>query len=119
MQQLYLALLRMPIALWAEGRGEEYSIPVLAYVCKDDLTQVVEDGMLIRNRNFVQSAELVRLQLLCIVLVLFPSHFLILMHYFSSSYGYPKHDLPASGILVSVRGCGKATALRLVGRFRS
>ena len=88
-----------------------------AYVCKDDVTQVVEDGMVIRNRNFVQSAELVRLQLLCIVLVLFRSHCLILMHSFSSSYGYLEHDLPALGIPVSVGGCGKAAALRLVGHF--
>ena len=53
MQQLYLALLRMSIAVRAEGRGEEYAVSVIAYACKDELKQVVEDGMLIRNRNFV------------------------------------------------------------------
>ena len=53
MHQLYPTLLRMPVAVWAEGRGEEYVVSVSAYACKDELKQVVEDGMLIRNRSFV------------------------------------------------------------------
>ena len=53
MHQLYPALLRMPVVVRVEGKGEEYVVLVLAYVCKDGLKQVVEDGMLIRNRNFV------------------------------------------------------------------
>ena len=96
MNQLYPALLRMTVAVGAEGIGEEYAILVPAYACKDELKQVVEDGMLIRNRNFVQSAELVCLQLLCTVLVLFPSYCLILMRYFAGHYGYPEYDLLAS-----------------------
>ena len=117
MHQLYLALLRMPVAVRAEGRGEEYSIPIPTYVCKDDLMQVVEDELQIRNRNFVQSAELVCSQLLCTVLVLFQSHCLILMRFFAGSYGYPKHDLPASRIPVSSEGCGETAALRSVDCF--
>ena len=74
MHQLYPTLLRMPVVVGAEGRGEEYAVAVPAYACKDELKQVVEDGMLIHNRNFIQSAVLVCLQLLCIVLVLFPSY---------------------------------------------
>ena len=54
-----------------------------SYACKDDLKKVVEDDMLIRNRNFVQLTELVCLQLLCTVLVSFPSYFLILMRSFA------------------------------------
>ena len=88
MHQLYHALLRMPVAMQAEGRGEEYVVSVLAYACKDELKQVVEDEMLIRNRNFVQLAELVCLQLLCTVLVLFLSYCLILMCSFVGHYGY-------------------------------
>ena len=65
MHQLYPELLRMTVVVQAEGIGEEYAVIVPAYACKDELKQVVEDGMLIRNRNFVQSAELVCLQLLC------------------------------------------------------
>ena len=53
MQQLYPALLRMPVAMRAEGRGKEYVFSVPAYSCKDELKQVVEDEMLIRNRNFI------------------------------------------------------------------
>ena len=79
MHQLYQALLRMPMAVLAEGRGEEYVISVPAYACKDELKQVAEDRMLIRNRNFVHSKEMVCLQLLCSILVLFPSYCLILM----------------------------------------
>ena len=53
MHQLYPTLLRMHVAVRVEERGEEYVFPVLAYACKDELKQVVEDGLLIRNRNFV------------------------------------------------------------------
>ena len=51
---------------------------------------MVKDGMLISNRNFIQSAKLVCLQLLCIVLELFPSYGLILMHSFVGHYYYPE-----------------------------
>ena len=97
MQQLYPALLRMLVVVWAEGRGEEYTVSVPAYACKDELKQVVEDEMLIRNRNL---AELVCLQLLCTVLVLFPSYYLILMRSFVDHYGYLEYDLPTSRIPV-------------------
>ena len=86
----------MPIVVQAGGMGEEYIIPVPTYTCKDDLKQVVEDGMLIRNHNFVQSAELVCFPLLCTVLVLFRSHCLTPMCSFASYHSYPKHDQLAS-----------------------
>ena len=118
MHQLYPTLLRMPVVRRAEGRGEVYVVSILAYACKDKLKQVVEDGMLLRNRNFIQSAELVCLQLLCTVLLLFSSYCLILMRSFTGHYGYPENDLPASRIPVSTEGCGEAmTTLRLIGRF--
>ena len=79
MEQLYLALLRMPVAMRVEGKGEEYVVLVPAYACKDELKQVVEDGMLIHNRNFIQLAKLVCLQLLCTILVSFLSYCHILM----------------------------------------
>ena len=53
MEQLYQTLLWMPVAMRAKGKGEEYVVSVLAYACKKDLKQVVEDGMLKCNRNFV------------------------------------------------------------------
>ena len=59
MHRLYPALLRMLVVVRAKGKGEKYVVLVRAYACKDELKQVVEDGMPISNRNFVQSAELV------------------------------------------------------------
>ena len=59
MEQLYPSLLRMSVVVRAEGKGEEYIVSVPSYACKEDLKQVVKDGMLIHNRNFVQSMELV------------------------------------------------------------
>ena len=99
MHQLYSALLRMLVAVWAEGRGKEYAISISAYACKDELKHVVEEGMLIRNHNFVQSSELVCLQLLHTIQVLFPSYCLILMRSVIH-YGYPEYNLTASRILV-------------------
>ena len=61
LHDLYPALLRMPITMQAEGRGEEYAISAPASTGKEDLLQMVEDGMLVRNHNFAQSTELVRL----------------------------------------------------------
>ena len=104
MYQLYPALLRMHVAMRAEGRGEEYVVSAPTYVCKDELQQVVEDRMLILNHNFVQSTEMVCLQLLCTVLVLFMSHCLVLMRSFAGNYSYPEHYLPASIIPVSTEG---------------
>ena len=54
-------MLRMPIAVRDEGYGEEYSVSVPASTIKEDLQQMIEDGMQVRNRNFAQSTELVSL----------------------------------------------------------
>ena len=104
MHQLYPTLRQMPVVVWAEGRGEEDAVSIPAYACKEELKQVVEDGMLIRNRNFVKSAELVCLQPLCTILVLFPSYCPILMRCFAGHYGYPEYDLLTSRIPVSGEG---------------
>ena len=58
-------------------------VVIAAYTYKEDLKQVVEDGMLIHNRNFIQSAELVRSELLCTVLVSLSSYCFILMNSFA------------------------------------
>ena len=47
-------MLRMPTAVRAGGQGEEYSFSVLADTTKEDLQQMIEDGMQVRNRNFSQ-----------------------------------------------------------------
>ena len=50
----------MPIVARAGGLGEEYSVAVPTGVMKEDLQQIIEDEMQVRNRNYVQSTELVR-----------------------------------------------------------
>ena len=81
-------MLWMPVEVRAEGKGEKYVVSILAYACKEDLKQAVEDGMLICNRNFVQSAEMVCLQLLCTSLISIPNYSFILMRYFAGGYGH-------------------------------
>ena len=61
LHNLYPALLHMPITVRVEGRGEEFAFSVPASTGKEDLLQMIEDGMLVRNRNFAQSMELVLL----------------------------------------------------------
>ena len=100
-------MLRMPVEVRAEGKSEKYAVSIPAYVCKEDLKQAVEDGMLIHNHNFVQSAKLVCSRLLCI----------ILMHYFTGGYGHPEHDLLALRVLDSVEGCREVVALCPIDLF--
>ena len=61
LHNLYPALLWMLVTVRAKGRGEEYAISAPASIGKEDLLQMVEDEMLVRNHNFAQSTELVRL----------------------------------------------------------
>ena len=61
----------MPVAVWAGGKAEEYSVSVPAYTGKEDLQQMIEDGMQVRNRNYDQLVEFVCLQPSYNVLVLF------------------------------------------------
>ena len=117
LDQLNLVMLRMPVEVWTKRKGEKYVISIPAYACKEDFKQVVEDGMLICNRNFVQSTERVHLQLLCTILVSLLSHCFILRCSFIGYYGYPKHDLLASRVPYSIEGCVEVAALRLIDRF--
>ena len=117
LEQLYLTMLQMLVEVRAEGKGEKYVISIPAYAYKEDLKQVVKDGMLILNRNFIQSTELVRSQLLCTVLVSLPSHWFILRCSFAGCYNYPEHDLSASRVPGSVEGCEEVAALRPIDRF--
>ena len=74
LHDLYPTMLRMPVTVRAEGQGEEYNISVPVGTIKEDLQQMIEDGMQVRNRNFAQSTELVSLEALFVVLVLFLNH---------------------------------------------
>ena len=60
LNSLYLVILRMPAATRANGLGKENSVIVPASTNKEDLQQIIEDGIQICNRNFIQSSELVR-----------------------------------------------------------
>ena len=60
LDDLYSRTLRLPVRAREAGQGEEYSIVVPVGTIKEDICQIVEDGMQIRNRNFVQMAELVK-----------------------------------------------------------
>ena len=117
LEQLYPTMLRMPVEVRAEEKGEKYVVSIPTYACKEDLKHVVEDIMLIHNRNFIQSAELVHSQLLCTVLVSLSSYCFILRCSFAGCYDYPEHDLPALRVLDSAKGCGEVAALRLIDRF--
>ena len=60
LDDLYPRTLQMPITAREAGLGEEYSVVVPIGTIKDDIQQIVEDEMKIRNRNYFQSAELVK-----------------------------------------------------------
>ena len=54
-------MLRIPIVVRAKGQGEEYSVIVPTSTIKEDLQQMIEDGMQVRNLNFAQSTKPVSL----------------------------------------------------------
>ena len=60
LDDLYPRMLRLPVRAREARQGEEYSIVVPIGTTKEDIYQIVEDGMQIRNQNFVQTAELVK-----------------------------------------------------------
>ena len=60
LDDLYPRMLQFPVRVREARQGEEYSIVVLVSIAKKDIYQIVEDKMQIRNRNFVQIAELVK-----------------------------------------------------------
>ena len=53
LDNLYSRTLRMPVTSRAIGLGEGYSFAVPVSTVKEDIQQIVEDGMQIRNRNYV------------------------------------------------------------------
>ena len=60
LDDLYSRTLRLPVRAREAEQGEEYSVAVLVGTVKEDIYQIVEDGMQIGNRNFVQTVELVK-----------------------------------------------------------
>ena len=60
LNSLYPPMYRVPVASRGMGLHEDYSVPVLASTPKEDFLQIIDEGIQVRNRNFVQSIELVR-----------------------------------------------------------
>ena len=60
MNNLYSPMYRIPVAARGMGLGEDYSVRVPAGTRKEDIERIIDDGIQVRNRNFVQSTELVR-----------------------------------------------------------
>ena len=117
LEQLYPATIRMSIEVRAKGKGEKYVVSIPTYAYKEDLKQVVEDIMLIRNRNFVQLVELVSSLLLYTNLALLLSYCFVLMCFSTGCHSYPEHDLPTPRVSNSAEGCRKVTTLRSIDHF--
>ena len=45
LNSLYLVMLRMPVAAWANGVGEDYSVTIPTGIDKEDLQQIIDDGI--------------------------------------------------------------------------
>ena len=53
-------MLRMPVVARGMDLGEDYSVSVPVGTRKEDIERIINDGIQVRNRNYVQSTELVR-----------------------------------------------------------
>ena len=60
LNSLYPPMYRVPVAAQGMGLHEDYSVPIPASTPKEEFLQIIDDGIQVRNRNFVQSTELVR-----------------------------------------------------------
>ena len=60
LNSLYPPMHRVPVAARGMGLHKAYTVPVPASTPKKDFLQIIDDGIQVRNRNFVQSTELVR-----------------------------------------------------------
>ena len=60
LNNLYPHMLRMPVAARGMGLDEDYSMSIPAGTQKEDIERIIDDGIQVHNRNYVQSTELVR-----------------------------------------------------------
>ena len=58
LNSLYSPMYRVSVAARGMGLHEDYTVPLPASTLKE--LQIIDDGIQVRNRNFVQSTELVR-----------------------------------------------------------
>ena len=57
---LYPHIYRVSVVARNIGLREDYSVTLLTSTPKKDFLQIINDGIQVRNRNFMQSTELVR-----------------------------------------------------------
>ena len=57
---LYLHIYWVPVVARGMGLREDYTMILPASTPKEDFPHIIDDGIQIRNRNFVQLTELVR-----------------------------------------------------------
>ena len=60
LNNLYPHMLRMPVVSWSMGLNEDYTMSVPAGTWKEDIQRIIDDGIQVRNRNYIQSTGLVR-----------------------------------------------------------
>ena len=60
LNSLYPPMYWVPVAARGMGLHEDYTVPLPASTPKEDFMQIIDDGIHVRNRNFVKSTELVR-----------------------------------------------------------
>ena len=60
LNNLYPHMLRMSVAARGMGLGKDYTVSVPARTHEEDIQWIIDDGIQVRNRNYVQSTELVR-----------------------------------------------------------
>ena len=53
LHNMYSTMLRILVTIQVGGQGEEYNISVPCCTSKEDLQQMIEDGMQVRNRNLI------------------------------------------------------------------
>ena len=57
---LYLHIYRVPIVAQGLSLREDYTVTLPTSTPNEDFMQIINDGIQVRNRNFLQSTELVR-----------------------------------------------------------
>ena len=60
LDNLYSHIYLVPVVARGMGLREDYTMTLPASTSKKDFPQIIDDGIQIWNRNFVQSTELVR-----------------------------------------------------------
>ena len=60
LNNLYPHIYRVPVTARGMGLHENYSVNLPTSTPKEDFQRIIDDGIQVRNRNFVQSTELVR-----------------------------------------------------------